>query len=668
VDWAGRPEGQQREAGRAERGRGQRHHSRATITSTPAARSASTVSRGAALSVINMSMSLVRLRRTKETAALWQRMADIYKELTEDREKHLAVRRSQLDDGLRRLDRKFQIVGEQSATDAERGIIREAAQLDLQQRELDQLKAARQFYQLLSDFAEGCSQFLALFERAGEEGAILFQELLVAGMQRFLPGEGGYAFADYVGRTIDKFHEWLKANRLIHLEVGFCIARHLLLVEQPGAALELLDRLPQVHLDKSQRYVFSSLRGEACMRIPGRVRESLPHFEAALESAADTTPPGHILVIADAREKLGSYYRNEGIWHEADLEYRRAWEAISEAISIRGTDEYYGEIASIQTSRAYVMGLVGRYRVGENLAQSAIAIRSRLGKRHAEGGSWSVCGEVYRYERRFEKAWEAYSEAEGIFQQLSSWPWLGVIYQQQAICLFQAALEGVRITPQQDSIGEAKRLIVMALDICRDQNIRSYPSALNRAGRIYGHDDADAGMRYLVESVDSARKLLDGWFWFAGLVEYAELSRRTWQLTGERRCLNQIAERSEEIRRLMEEFSFPYLRGRWNVLQGHLTIHEYLETGKESLLSSALQCYKEGFAQLGQGSIGFSGGSAVPDNFHILAELLSLLSPDIRAKWLGELQRCWSGMEDGSDLLLARLDELRFILDEAASR
>ena len=50
---------------------------------------------------------------------------------------------------------------------------------------------------------------------------------------------------------------------------------------------------------------------------------------------------------------------------------------------------------------------------------------------------------MYRYERRFHKAWDAYAEAERIFQEERNWSWLGLIYQEQAICLFQAAQEGI---------------------------------------------------------------------------------------------------------------------------------------------------------------------------------------------------------------------------------
>ena len=133
-------------------------------------------------------------------------------------------------------------------------------------------------------------------------------------------------------------------------------------------------------------------------------------------------------------------------------------------------------------------------------------------------------------------------QAEQIFQEQRNWSWLGLIYQEQAICLFQATQDGVNLAPGKDPIEQAKRLITLALDICRDQAVRYYPSALNRAGRIFGQDDFDAGLRYLADGIDQARRLSDGWFWFANLIEYVELSYRAWAKTGRREYRDQITD------------------------------------------------------------------------------------------------------------------------------
>lgn len=150
----------------------------------------------------------------------------------------------------------------------------------------------------------------------------------------------------------------------------------------------------------------------------------------------------------------------------------------------------------------------------------------------------------------------------------------------------------------------------------------------------------------------------DGWFWFANLIDYVELSYRAWVKSGEPSHRDRIDERAAEIGRAMSEYEFPDLKGRWNLLQGHLRIHAYLQTQDENQLSIALQHYKEGFAQVAQGYVGSSGAVAVPGEFRRFADLIWQLSPEIRAEWQNELRRSWSGLARGSTMLLARLEQL----------
>jgi hypothetical protein len=265
---------------------------------------------------------------------------------------------------------------------------------------------------------------------------------------------------------------------------------------------------------------------------------------------------------------------------------------------------------------------------------------------------------VYRYERRFQKAWKAYAAAEQIFQGQRDWSWLGMIYQEQAICLFQAAQDDVTVLPGRDPIEQAKHLITLALDLCRDLAIRGQPSALNRAGRIYGLEDFDAGLGYLADGIVLARDLSDGWFWFANLIEYVELSYRAWVKTGRLAYREQIAGRAAEIEDIMSEYEFPDLKGRWNLVQGHLGIHDSLETGDESQLGTSLDHYKEGFSQIAERYVGSSGAAAIASEFEKFGELVWKLSPEVRRQWQAELRDAWSDLPNGSTLLLARLEEL----------
>ncbi len=591
---------------------------------------------------------------------LWDRAIAIYAEMIDDIAPRLDEEQRAMDERLRLLDEGVQAEGQaRPSPTAEIDFIQSVVRLDADKRELDQFQAARLFYQLLSDFEAGCQLFLSLFELADRRDDFFFQELLALEMHRFLPGGvQRYTLGDVVGRAIAEFREWLPSQRPdLYRDVGVTMAAYLILVEQPEIAIELLDALPMTGAEGTQSYRVEILLGNAFMRIPGRVRDAERHFRAALSEANLLTSEDSPKLIAHAYKELGFYFRNKGMWKSADEAYRNARDAISSALSVRDSDEDREELASIHTNWAYVKGLSGDYRDGSNLVESAIEVRHRLKRYYDEGISWSVYGEVYRYERRFEKAWEAYSIAEQIFHGERSWTWLGVIYQEQAICLFQAMQDGLNL--HRDPLERAKQLISLSLDICRDQAIRNYPSALNRAGRIFSYEDTEAGLVYLADGIDWARRLSDGWFWFANLVEYVELCYRAWAKTPERSdYLDAIAAREPAIREAMAEYEFPDLRGRWHLVRGHLDVHRWEETGDERRLRSALRNYRAGFALIAQAYVGSSGASALPGEFRTFAERFSRLPQNVRAEWQNELRRAWHDLPDGSTMLLARLEAL----------
>jgi tetratricopeptide (TPR) repeat protein len=593
---------------------------------------------------------------------LWREAARIYGELTQRREAEIADRQATLDQTLQQWDARSQPQTPAAAPTEEQAarFIREAAELDTQKRELSQFKAVGLYYEILCDFAEGCRRFIELFEEARQEHDILFEDLLAFEMQRFLPvGPHAYLPGDVIGEMIDKFRRWLSSDqgRRFHLEVGLSMADYLIRGEQPETAMSLLDSLPGETAGHRQRYRLANLRGNACIRIRGQVKQASGHFLDALDEARQVSSPDQVKLLAAAHKELGFYYRNEGLWEDADNAYRQARDVISQSLTAGGSDEDREEMASIQTNWAYVKGLVGQYREGTNLVEAAIKVRHRLGRYQEEGISWSVCGEVYRYERRFQRAWKAYAAAEQIFQGQRDWSWLGMLYQEQAICLFQAAQDDVSILAGRDPIERAKRLITLALDLCRDLAIRGQPSALNRAGRIFGQDDADLGLRYLDDGIKLARELSDGWFWFANLIEYVELNYQAWVETGRAGYREQITGRTAEIEEVTSQYEFPDLKGRWNLVQGHLGIHDWLNRRDESRLNTALRHYKEGFAQVAERFVGSSGAAAIPSEFETFEHLVWKLDPEIRQQWQAELRDAWSDQQ-GSTLLLAHLEEL----------
>jgi hypothetical protein len=608
---------------------------------------------------------------------LWVRAAAIYSELTEAPQSELAANLAVLDDRLRRLEHRVQADLEGGAAadegagelEVEQSSIQEVARLDVQKRELDQFRAVSLYYRLLCDFADGSGQFLKLFDEATNERDVFFLDRLALEMQRFLPGAiQPYAPDDVIGAVVREFGRWLtSAGKVPYLKISLSLADYLIDNERSLEAIDVLAELPEAVTavaDEGERCRLSILKGNAYMRIPDQVGAGLQYFDQALSDARRSSEPHRL--AADAYNEKGYYYRNGGLWSAADESYEAARDEISMNIFDHDSDLDHENLASIQTNWAYLKGLRGDYREGTSLVESAIKVRQRLRLRHQEGISWSVCGEVYRYERQFQQAWDAFAIAEKIFQGQRNWSWLGTIYQQQAICLFQAIQASISLVQdrdddrgqardqERDPVEQANRRIIWALDICRDQNIRAYPSALNRAGRIVGQQDQEAGLGYLREGIRWARRLSDGWFWFANLIEYAELSYRAYVQTGDRQHRDQIDGQADAIGEATERYRFPDLEGRWNLLRGHLAIHDAVVEDDPSGLSEALESYKTGFMQIAEGYVGSSGAPVIPREFEGFRELFVQLPAAVRARWLRDFRQAWRG----STQLLARLEEL----------
>ena len=590
---------------------------------------------------------------------LWRRAAGIYGDQASKLRVDLTWKKLAVDSRLADLEEAKKYNPGPETTSEEAALIRDIAELDHWQQELNQLQAAHLSYQLLSDYREGAKQFVALLREASERHDVLFEDLLAFHLQRFLPGGADQStLGDSVGAAIDRFRAWLPGDgRDSYVDIGLAMAAYLIEREQLNAALNLLDHLP-VPPDPKRRYRLRNLQGNACMRIPRRVREGGSYFKDALAIASQLSSQDRYRFTSDAYKEQGFYYRNIGLWEQADAAYEKARDAFGQAPSAEDSNSDREEISSIYTNWAYVKGIGGRYDDGINLVESAITIRGRIGKRREQAISYGVKGEVYRYQRQFKEAWEAYAEAEDLFGE-TSWSWLGLIYQEQAICLFQSIPVGVQLLePQKDPLKEAESLILESLNLCQVFNARAYPSALNRAGRIFGSRNPDRGLSYLQEAADRARDMSDGWFWLASLIEYAELCYRTWSDGQESRYLQLIPAIAEKLAEPeAAEIEFPELRGRWRVLQGHLAIHEAL-AGNNEMLGTALENYLIGFPLITHGWVGSYGASAIPGEFRKFSELAWKLPSEIRARWRRELYESWSEQEESATQLLARLEEL----------
>lgn len=589
---------------------------------------------------------------------LWRRAAGIYADRADELESQLADKQSDVD---RRLEAaKKESDSALVPVQDEAALIRDVTELDGWRQELNQLQAAHLFYQLLSNFPEGARQFVRLLGNARQRNDVLFEDLLAFQMQRFLPGGAGeHALGDTVGTAIDSFRAWLRGEgRDSYVNIGLEMARYLNARAQVDAALNLLEQLPEPP-DHQRRYWLRNLQGNACLRIPGRVREAGERFRDALAEANQLSSENEQhRYRADAYKELGFYYRNIGRWKDADDAYAMARNAILKVLSLESPDSDREEMASINTNWAYVKGIGGKYDDGINLVESAIDVRKRIGRRHEQAISCSVEGEVYRYQRQFRAAWAAYAEAEQLFDDQNSWSWLGVIYQEQAICLFQSIPAGVQLPSPKPAAEHAESLILKSLELCRDLNARYYPSALNRAGRIFGDKDPDRGLSYLLEGAERAKGLSDGWFWMANLVEYAQLCYRAWSDGENPRYLEQIPVIARRLQETEEaELEFPELRGRWNILQGHLAMHVGLD-GSDAMLDAALENYRTGFPLITHGWVGSYGASAIPEEFRKFGELVWRLSDETRERWLRDLYTSWREPEESATQLLARLEEL----------
>jgi hypothetical protein len=610
--------------------------------------------------VISLNDSDKRLRRS-----LWTRAAEIYQDQADELEGRLSSRLPAVDLGLRALDQAEQDGKEPSPSDSatadEAALISEVADLDRRQQELNQLRAAQLFYQLLLDFTEGSALFVKLMAQARGRHDILFEDLLAFQMQRFLPGGADEnTLGDTVGTAIKSFRLWLPGNgRESYVQIGLAMATYFIDREHPKEALDLLREI-QEPTGPQDRYRFYNLQGNACMRTPRRVLEAGEHFTKALAEATELPEPARHRRRADAYKELGYYYRNIGRWKDADEAYGLARDAILQAPSPGSADPDQDrlEMASIYNNWAYLKGIGGSYDEGINLADSAIFVRHKLGRRYEQAISYSVKGEVYRYQRQFKAAWDAYDKAEQLFGQASA-SWLGVIFQEQAICLFQSAEANVRLLdPSADPVEQAKSLIVKSIDLCKVLNARAYPSALNRAGRIFGAADPDLGLVYLLAAADSAEELSDGWFLRASLTEYAELCYRAASDKGDPGYLDRItpiAARWEDPG--IAPLEFRELRGRWQVLQGHLAMEKAI-AGDEAMLDTAFENYRAGFPQITHGWVGSYGTSAIPGEFKKFGTLVGKLKPEVREHWRGGLYQSWSRQPESATQLLALLEEL----------
>jgi tetratricopeptide (TPR) repeat protein len=580
---------------------------------------------------------------------LWKNAAHIYRSITDEPDREIQAELSQLAEAL------------QEPGHDEAQIVERIVQLDVYKRELDQLKTARLHYRLLDDFAAGCDDFIEHYEDAARRHDVLFQELICHEFERFLPHSQASpgASSDPLHEEVRRFGRWLTDQAPEqYLEVGLRIARFLTQNEQPASALALLRELPSQSAKLALGYQLSNEQGNACMRIPGQIQQAEAHFQRALVVTQIDNSPEWLRCRAQAYKELGFYYRNVGRWDSADDSYRQARDVISGNLGPGCSPKDREEMASIQTNWAYLKALKGNYEEARNLVESAISVRRLLDELPGVGVSLSVYGEVLRHDRQFVPAWRAYQEAEEVFEQLKSLPWLGQVYQEQAICLFQANQENI-VLVDGDQAERSHQLIRRALDICRDYAVRAYPAALNRAGQICGADDLEIGLAYLEDAITEARKVADGRFTTASLIEFLDLSYQAWTDTGNPAYRQRLDAKTRDVEQVLSDYQFKDLQGRWELLQGHLAVHEAPSGEPTTNYSRAIAHYSAGFALLANQSIGSRGLATIAKEFRRFREIFATMPADVQGAWYLQLRSDWSRLKtESATALLARLEEL----------
>lgn len=523
------------------------------------------------------------------------------------------------------------------------------------------------YYRMLSDRQAGLEMFLSLFDECYVSYGYRLIELLWVELQHFLSQDGAYdPLDDIVKPEIADFQRWYGAHPEEQYQTELRIAKYLLYRGRPADALGWLDRLYEGWKSHDARaFEVLRMRGDARFRTPGNARLAGEDYAEARQLAESPT------ASAEVREQLNQalleqayYFRNLGQWRDATRYYELALEAtpmISREASAR-----------IQAQYAYVMALRGREEAQEKV-NTALKIGRKIDDPQLIGMALSIKGEIWRYWRLFHESYMANREAEEIFLVLDRNPWLGVVRQQLAICLYQAARAELRLEGY-DSLesmhADARRTIEHAIRTCRDYHMRALPMALNRGGSIFWDVEPIRALGYLAEGIVVAEEVSDTWMKVANLVELATLSFLLWQETGDRTHRETISERHKEISKAfaaLEEGAFLELRGRWQVIQGHMLLADGLEaTGEDGGRKSyddALAHYIGGYLDIARGYASGRTYGVLQTMAKPMLVLMHQLNQNEVDLWLARLDRAWKSLAETDKSCVGPLTTLLGELD-----
>lgn len=494
------------------------------------------------------------------------------------------------------------------------GLVRLVREMDQIERNRWVFGAERLFYALDASLADGYRRFTQDFDQATQDYRFSFRAMLCGEMQPFE--------TKYPEGADERY------------EIGRRVARHLLddvAIEQAyDRAVQLLVQYPEPECQVEMLL----LKANCAARLPGKVQEAVAGFEQGLRICEK-----HNLIkfIGRVENELGWIHRLIGRWELAAEHYNRGRD-YNEAAG------EYGQAASSLNSHAYVSALQGHYDNAIELCRQGLDLRRRFTSPRFVGMSYSTLGEIYRYKRDFEHAFECYREALKIFEREEDNEWLAVIYQQQAI----AKLQGRR------NLQEAWEDVSRSIELCREYNVKYLPSALNRAGRIAAaREQFDQAERLFKEGVEEAEKVSDAWMGMATSVEMMELGYERWAKERTSRYIDLIEDYGRKADRYEKEgFMFRDLMGRTRRIRGHILYDRY-RLGEADLdaLERALTYYQDAYPLIAQGYAGSHGLHALPEELEDLGARVDRLAPALATQWCDRLKQNWAQRGVPSSLL-----------------
>jgi len=469
-------------------------------------------------------------------------------------------------------------------------------------RQRDVLETERLFYTLRAGLEQGIKQFIGAYDWATDNYEIGFRSMLWEEMQRF---EARF------GETRD-------------FRVSIRGTKHLLDTGDAAAAkskgTEILEQFAKTGSEEIEVLVHL---GNCSLRL-GRPIEARNFFSQARDTCNKRGLQKKWLAVIETG--LGLAYRSSGDWNEAAKHYRE---------SVRTCERFNSpphHLASALNNYAYVLGLRGRYGAATALCEQALGLRKDLKHRRSAGSSYSTLGELYRYQLLYERAFEYYNQALRIFEDQDDREWLAIVYQEWAIAKAYAG-----------ELDEAWASIQKALELCERYNIRAFPCALNRAGRIaLAKSEYDQSEHLLWRGIVEAEKTGDVWFLLATTVELMESryarfqKKRDIDIQELREEFDDLAVRIEEHKH--QGYGFRDLFGRTRRILGHV---QY-DLGS---YDRALEYYKEAYPLIASGYYGSHGLHKFPEELEELGKRVNGLAPMEAIRWCNELHKSWTAEE-----------------------